>query len=1248
MSLIKRLFVFSLVLTTVLWSFGGLKVNAAGNYGAGSLLALQGQSGAAVYYIGSDGKKYVFPDGKTYATWYANFNDVVRVSVTELDMYPDGGAVTYRAGTKLIKHENTAKIYAVGNGGTIHWVPSEAIAVALYGATWYTKVMDVIPGYFSSSYTLGADLSDKYPSGTLLQMGENMYVVDGTSVRPFADADAFEANNFVYANLIEVTSIAGYSTGESVTGEEVALSGFMAAEEDDTVVVDGNLTVSLYQTPEAMNMPELSSNDFLGLKLAAGSSAVSVESLTLTSYGLGDSENVDDVTIYQNGVKVGTSKNVNSDRKAVFNFSTPIEIAANSSVMLTVKATIAAAAVASETYGLGIASASDIVTGGTVGGSFPVMGNLMTDVAANIGTVVLSGVQNSDNVAVNFGEDNVLLAEFTLTTGSNEPLLWETARFRNGGTNNADVLDNLRIEVDGDIVAEGASLVDKYINFDMGSLLLDKSKAVNVEVYGDIGVASVNNTIDLYIDNASDFVFMGQTYGYGVQITSIATLDAAGDGIQALLAAADFTLDMDKAATPSKDVKAGDDNVVLATMSFTSNGENATINDISNTGTATAAQMDFYVETNSSQAAGFDDELSNFELRDVSNGILYDITATASTTFKGWALAMTDEIALTAGVTKTFELRVDVAGTGDTDAADDADTYKVYLESSAMNVTGDDSDATISDITPSSVSGTTATVRDGSLKVTTVALTNKSVVGGAGSVTPVVVYKAGLEVGDSSDLTLTSYQVDVTNEYPNFTGFEDSNVAQLDLYIVENGVSRLLKSTSNDITNDGLATAYINFTSLNTTNRVLKAGVDVELEVRALFASSFSSTTTEYFALEQVDNSGLNVVVKDSDNTDVDETIANGGTDSRVMTLSSAGTLKAEILTTDTKANDDMYILAGSESTHGRYLAELKFTTANEAIKLTDLALQEYGDSTGADVKVVKLYDSAGTVVAYKSPTADGHVHFEEGDFLNSKNVLAADQSTSFFVGVLTKTINADGDVEGTATFDNGIRYGFASSAALAVFTDLAVGDAVKATGVDSGSDISLVEDTNGGAAEVGDYTISSTKSKTASTTGSILTVITNDMANSTLSGGNNKIIGEYKFVFNNGNNRTAANTELKAQLRQLILTIATSSTTNVTDVQVYIEGDESNKTTAVDPLVGVATVDLTTLLTDTNLVDGTVTLVVIGDLAVVGADQYVQTEIASLTTDFTYNGNNGTSGANWVNARLDGISQVTGATLSN
>ncbi len=1235
MNLVKKFSVFALMIATVVSMSGGLTVKAAGNYPAGSLLAKANTSGAAVYYIGSDGMKYVFPDVKTYETWYENFDSVQRVSTTELDMYPDGGAVTYREGTYLVTNENSNKVYAVEPGGILRWIPTAETASALYGANWGSKVRNVIPGFFSSSYTVGSNLGSTLPTGTIAmeQGGDTYYRIDGTTKRPFASMDAFEANNF-NLDFVVTANLAGYTAGTSITGEEISLSGFMPSDEEVVTPVDGNLTVSLSAaTPAAQDVPELSPNEFLAFKLAAGSTAASVEAITLTSFGLGDSQDIDNVTLYQDGVKVGTSKNVNSDKKATFNFTNGISINANSSVTLVAKATIASTATGG-TYGLKVASASDVVTGGSVGGSFPVSGNLMTAVSvSNLGTVGLSNPTNEDN-NVSFGEDNVKLAEFTLDT-ANEPILWETARFRNGGTNSSDVVSNLRIEVDGDVVDEDVSLNDKYVDFDMNSLLIEKGQSVKVEVYGDIGVASVNNTVDLYIDNAADFSFMGQDYGYGIELTSIASLDEAGDGIKAILQSSDFTIDMDKSATPNKDVRGGDDNVVLATISFTSNGEDATINDISDT---SGSNGDFYVQsTNAAYQAG---EVTNFELRDVDSGVIYDVTETASTTLKGWTLAMTDEISLEAGVTKTFELRVDLSGANDSAPIDDGDTLKVYLESSAMNVTGNDSDAAITDITPSSISGSTATVRAGALTLSTVSMTNKSVVGGAGTEEAIEVFKTGLEVGESSDLTLTSVRIDADDTY--YAAFTDDNIAQLDLYIVDGTTEKLLKSTSNDIVNDGLTTGYITFSSLNNTNRVLTAGSDVELVVKAIFASTLPDTGS--FALESVNTAG-NIAVADEDSVNVVEVLENADTDSRLITVSTKGTLKAELLTSDTSANDDFYILAGTETTD-RYLGELRFTTANEEIELTDLALQEYQDAGSDDIKVVKLYDETGAVVAYKTPSVNGHVYFEAADFIDDANILAADETTSFFIGVLTKSMNADGDAEGTADFDEGIQFSFATSTALNLF-GLGVDEAVKATGVDSAEEITIIEDTNGTVA-AGEYALASVKTKTATTTGSILTMITNDMEDGTLAGGTSKIVGQYTFVFDNGSNRTTANETLKAQLRQLILNVASSTTLRATNFKAYIEGNSANKTDAAQPNASSeVTIDLTQLDGETNLVDGTVTLVILADINVTGDNQYIQTEIDDLTTDFTYNGNHDDGSTYWSNARLDGITDVAGATLS-
>lgn len=121
---------------------------------AGSLIKA---SGGAVYYLGSDGKRYVFPNEKTFKTWYADFKSVVTVSDAELASIPLGGNVTYRPGVKMIKITTDPKVYAVDARGTLRWVQTEAVAVALFGPAWNKLVEDVEDAFFIN-YTIGAPI----------------------------------------------------------------------------------------------------------------------------------------------------------------------------------------------------------------------------------------------------------------------------------------------------------------------------------------------------------------------------------------------------------------------------------------------------------------------------------------------------------------------------------------------------------------------------------------------------------------------------------------------------------------------------------------------------------------------------------------------------------------------------------------------------------------------------------------------------------------------------------------------------------------------------------------------------------------------------------------------------------------------------------------------------------------------------------------------------------------------------------
>ncbi|MBI4281138.1 hypothetical protein HY628_02995 [Candidatus Uhrbacteria bacterium] len=113
----------------------------------------------AVYYFGADGLRYVFPNSKTYFTWYSDFRGVKVVHAEQLGSIGIGGNVTYRPGSRMIKIDSDPKVYLIDHWGTKRWLASEAAAIALYGNDWNKKVDDV-PDSFFSNYREGAPVND--------------------------------------------------------------------------------------------------------------------------------------------------------------------------------------------------------------------------------------------------------------------------------------------------------------------------------------------------------------------------------------------------------------------------------------------------------------------------------------------------------------------------------------------------------------------------------------------------------------------------------------------------------------------------------------------------------------------------------------------------------------------------------------------------------------------------------------------------------------------------------------------------------------------------------------------------------------------------------------------------------------------------------------------------------------------------------------------------------------------------------
>ena len=1181
MNKLRKIFTASVMVMTLAVMLGFGSFAQAATPQAGDLIKMDGLS--TVYFLGNDSKRYVFPHESVFFSWHRDFSGVVTVSASELQSYPLGANVTMRPGTKLVKITTDPSVYAVEPNGVLRKIQSESDAIAIYGPNWAKRVVDVADSFFTN-YTIGQPLaSGEIAAGTLVKKSDDatVYYFDGTNYRPVASESAFYANRFSFNDVITVTKEIS-PKANAISNNEFA---YDAQNATGPVTTASGVTVSLSSaTPAAQNIPSGSSVDFLKINLtAANDGQVNVSSIKLTAYGLSDATKIDNVTFYDNNVKVGTSKDINSDREAIFNFATPIYIAAGSTKTLTVKATVADD---SGSYGLGIAKASDIISSGaTVNGSFPLTGNLMSAVESSVGSITIDATAVSSNPS--FGEDDVLLADFNLDVDDENALLQSISLY-NGGTNADDIVSNLKLVIDGTEVASGV-YANRYATFSINNYEIEKGENASIEVRGDIGVTSAGDKIELYLKDTADLVAVGKTHGFSLQVINEELIDSLNSVV---LGTGDFTIDMDKAATPSKDVKPGDKDVVLATIVLKSNGENAIIDGIKPAG--------FYVISNEATSSLM---LENAELVDLSTGGVYDLDIATSSITTNQTLELSDEIFLTKGVAKKFAVRADVL-----DAVEEDTTFRVYLAGTALDIEGEVSGAKIDNITPSSVTGSIITVKEASLDVLPTVLNDVTVVGGANDV---VVYSAKVKAGTADSVKIQSLKLtgDVVASTSPFT---DNNITKLELFLNGN----LLKSVSNQISEaNDTATGTITFNSLNTAYNTVAAGAEVVLEVKASFASTL---TTGSFALS-LDASG-DISARSVDGNDP-VTPTTTSTDSRTVTVASVGSLKVELLTSNVLASQDQYILAGATSSP-KYMGELKFTTEDEPIKLTDLTLDDTGTANNGDLAAVQLVKADGTVVASESVNADGDAIFD-----NMNIVLEANKATSLFILPIAKGINVANDPTSTATQGATINYKITN---------------VAAQGVNSAEDLNMV----GAAAAAANKWDNDAITKTFTITGVKLNTVVNAMSNGKLSGGNQDI-AKYTLTFENGNNRNLDNEAYLAQLDEFVLTVNQTGATT-TNYALSVEGTNRwvTATSANVPSWSKATL----IADDTGLLDAAklnnvVTLVISADVELdTTANNYsVQTRIADLDglsdDDIQFSG---------LKNMFLPVTGVTGATLSN
>jgi len=374
----------------------------------GSLIKMNGLS--SVYYLGQDGKRYVFPNQTTYFSWYKDFSGVVTISQSELESYPLGSNITTRPGTYLVKITTNPKVYAVEPGGLLRAIPDEASAKALYGDNWAKRVVDV-PDAFFTNYRMGTALAaGEIPAGTLVKNAGNpdVYYFDGTNYRKIADEAAFNANRFRFDFVLTI-STAITASGNNITTNEFGNPDSSATGQGTQPGQGTGLTVALStDTPASQDVPKGVAIPVLRFNVTASNDGdIVINGVKFTAIGLGKAQDIKQVSVFHNNNRLNTSaRDVDSNKEAVINFSQPFTVSKGNTVTFEVRAKIDG----DNKYGLSIAKASDVFTSATVSGSFPINGNIMSGVNVDVGelTIIKDGTSLAD---VKLGDEQAIFGE---------------------------------------------------------------------------------------------------------------------------------------------------------------------------------------------------------------------------------------------------------------------------------------------------------------------------------------------------------------------------------------------------------------------------------------------------------------------------------------------------------------------------------------------------------------------------------------------------------------------------------------------------------------------------------------------------------------------------------------------------------------------------------------------------------------------------------------------------------------------
>ena len=846
-----------------------------------------------------------------------------------------------------------------------------------------------------------------------------------------AQAVADDANFFKKVFCINSNEFNWYSKGSDYTSVN-QVPNYSRVPGATPVPVAGAVSVMLASgNPAAMTVTTNAQGvEMLRMKLMGTGT---VQTMTLKRLGAGAVGDIDNVYIYDGATRLTSGKSLSAATGEVTFSNLKIDVSGSKELSIVVELSATTGNV--DYFSVTVMT----LTSGTVSG-LPVSGNNLTISGAASGRLDVTKVGSIPNP--NVGAKGAQLTEFKLTSVT-EGASVKRLTMLQGGTVKASDITNVKLKT-GTMEWAGSVTSTGYLVFDLGTgFLIPKGEESLFKVYGDVSGKAAED-INLYFENVSDILAIGDQYGFGVATPSgttnqgINVLDASSEAHDVTLQGGVLTITFNGPSAANIGTNTTD--TVLLRYSMTA----ATNIEVRRTKLVLCSDDDgsgvFDASDEGNIQANWDD-LTDVRVTDEDtgttiigpkDGVDFDdhdnINTSCSATAEGTQENFTDVYELVAGKTYNFKVTGDVntANGGNLDAGD---AIKVVLANwtttngttgvpstpdvTVMKYAGTNTSVADADIVPQAdISGPVMTLQAASLTLgLSSSVGNQTLVRGVQDKTAVgLSFQAGAASAlKVTDIVLSGYIDDNGAGAFSLGATGTFNVANLvsnvSIYEVESGTVLSTSPSSNQLSN---TTGTVTFNNLNWN---IPAGATKTLGVKVNLGSN-ELANTYYFSFDIA--ATTDVTALDSSSKTVNASNAGPNTTTPTVRVAVANSGSITVANSASTPADHAVYWGQTGDTVGAW----RFTSTNEGQLLEKVQFKVHetlGEMTDATNNIKNLY------IEYKN---------QAGATVTKSSTLNQVASVAFgFAGADRPYVPKDGTLEVTMKADFKTRAEGATSA---------------------------------------------------------------------------------------------------------------------------------------------------------------------------------------------------------------------------